>query len=80
MLPQTSDFSPNIWASSPEVTPVFFLSVSVSIGMLRAVTSDLGKSFPAALTVRLSKGSHLMILNILPNLQRLDMHSLSDNV
>ena len=38
--------TPNIWASPPSAEPIFFLRASLLIGMLRAVTPHLGKSFP----------------------------------
>ena len=66
IFPNESDLRPNIWASSEEVTPNFFLRVSVSIGMLRAVTSAFGNSAAAVFKLLLSKGRHLLILNSLP--------------
>ena len=55
-FPSKSLLSPNIWASSPELMPSFFFRVSVSIGMLRAVTSARGYLFPISVMLLLSKG------------------------
>ena len=67
IFPKVSDFRPKIWASSDEVTPNFFRRVSVSIGMLRAVTSALGYAFDNALMLLLSRGMHCSMINILPS-------------
>ena len=74
-----SDLRPNIWVSSEEVTPNFFLRVSVSIGMFRAVTSALGKDVDASLILFLSKGYDSIILNTLPSpFSVSDLNSASD--
>ena len=66
-----SDFRPNIWASSDEVTPNFFLRVSVSIGILRAVTSAFGKDLDTIFMLFLSNGYDSSILNVFPSLIKL---------